>query len=438
MHNELQDSNSEGTPRSDDATAAQLSVFGDEVPTSDARAPKRATMRTGSPSGRRTRRPAESQAETGLDGGSELEMRLARVMFWEGSYTKQGVDMQRHFGPEPISVTDIDVLAYNISPQFRGLKTVCEAKSGTGKSSPSPLDRTIWLMGVMKLVGAESAELVTARPPRDQVRALASTVNVRAYSAEDLAFRETAAHVDQVTDVGAHGAQAVAAVAEAHKRLKLEPTLERAYWFLRSEVWFLDDWAAVKRTLGLLASIRRWWTPQLEDPDMRALRWVYAEAVSVFTLRTILLLREGLTREPASWTAFVHERLAEGAVPIHQMRRIAAGVDDFVAKVLGRISAPIDVKTEAMGAFVPRPPSWADEYAELTTRLISLPLATGAPRYIDALLHQRLVKQRELPSEAELLLNPGPDSLGRVRRTISAFLRGAVDLPKEVDQAISE
>jgi hypothetical protein len=375
---------------------------------------------------------------TGLDQGAELEMRLARVMFWEGSYTKQGIDLQRHFGTDPLTVTDIDVLSYAISPQLRGLKTICEAKSGTSKSAPSPLDRTIWLMGVMKLVQAESAELVTAKVPKEEVRALAASVNVRAFRLDELVIRERAAQIDLVQEVGSHGVHAAQTIKLAHQRFKVEPALERAYWFLRSEVWFLDDWAAVKRTLGLLRNIRKWWTPGLEDADMTALRWLYSEAVSVFVLRLVLLLREGLTRDSASWASFVRDKLAEGAVPIHQMRKLSEGVDSFVAKIMTQFAADIESRTQAMGAFLPQPPEWADEFAELTARLMTMPQISGAPRYVDALLHQSLVRQQELDEKARVLLNIGSrDGLGLIRRSIAAFLRGAVDLPDEVDRALS-
>lgn len=53
-----------------------------------------------------------------------------------------------------------------------------------------------------------------------------------------------------------------------------QPKLERIYWFLRSEVWFLDTWQATKRLIGALGELRRYWTPEIDDDQTAALRWM--------------------------------------------------------------------------------------------------------------------------------------------------------------------
>lgn len=56
--------------------------------------------------------------------GDELEVRLARMHFWKGAYTRRGVNLQRHFHPEPLVVTDLDLLAIEITSQLSLMKTM--------------------------------------------------------------------------------------------------------------------------------------------------------------------------------------------------------------------------------------------------------------------------------------------------------------------------
>ncbi|MFV1992163.1 MAG: DNA-binding response regulator, partial [Acidimicrobiales bacterium] len=70
---------------------------------------------------------------------------MAQLWFWEGHYARRGIDLRRHYHPEPLIVTDLDLLAYDFSSMLRRSKTIGEVKSGKSKNAPKPLDRIIWL-----------------------------------------------------------------------------------------------------------------------------------------------------------------------------------------------------------------------------------------------------------------------------------------------------
>jgi hypothetical protein len=362
-------------------------------------------------------------------------MRFARCAFWEGSYARRGIDLERHFASSPLTITDLDLLALEFNAQLQLVKTVGEAKSGTGKSAPKPLDRALWLAGVARLVHADRAELVTALLPSDRVRATVAELNVTAMSVEDLARREDAVDVEPVADVGAHGPTAFNRTKQAHAQLKREPELERAYWFLRSEVWFQPPWLAAKRTIGVLRAANKWWTPRLDDPAAAALRWLLAEAVSIFTLNAVALC--GLARHsaPEMWAATASEKLAEGAIPAHQMKVLSASIDSFVARAVSLAGgAPTP---ELIGAFTPRPPDYADALIELVSRLARIPSVGLLPRHVDLVAHERLVHRRHVSTDALARIDRGADEdLASARRLIAAFLRGASASVDIVDTAL--
>lgn len=377
-------------------------------------------------------------ASGALPAADELEMRLARVWFWEGSFARRGINLQRHFAGEPLLVTDLDMLAFEISGQLDLSKCIGEAKSGTGRSAPAALDRCLWLAGLMRLVGAQRAELVTALKVNSRVRDTVAPLGVRALTVEELAQRERALDLTDLLDVGSQGPSAFLHTKKAGLQAKNEPTWERVFWFLRCELWFLEPWQATKRLLGLLEQLVQWWTPQINDEDQSMLRWMFAEAVSVLTLNLTVIAGTRLSTGPVTWRPWALDRLAEGAVPAHHMRYLAGAIDKYLAQTLGHLKAPPDVQAAAMGAFVPVPPLWAESLLDLIERLASEPLVARAlPRHVDLLLHERLVHRRDVTARQVIRVSEGQEAnLDRMRRLVAAFLRAHARAPEVVDRAL--
>jgi hypothetical protein len=348
------------------------------------------------PSGKPSRGPMPRK----LTEGDELEYRLARMFFWQGCYARRGVNLQRHFHPDPVQVTDLDLLAYEVSPQLELIKTIGEAKSGTGKSADKPLDRAIWLSGLMRFVQADRATLVTAIKPSTRVRETVRSLGVRAIGTDEIARWEVAWLPDALADCGSQGPTAFQDAEQTRVRCKAEPELERVYWFLRSEVWFLDEWQATKRLIGALDRLQPWWTPNLDDADAAALRWLYAEAISVLVLNIVALTGRSWAIASSDWTSVVADRLSEGAVPAHHMRALADSFDRFLGRALKEAKASNTLLVESMGAFRPSPPDWAQPLIELIERLSTSNCLIDLPRHTDLLMHERLVKRRHASPEA--------------------------------------
>lgn len=373
-----------------------------------------------------------------LNPGDELEVRLARMQFFRGAYTRRGVNLERHFYPEPLLVTDLDLLSFEFSARLTLSKTIGEAKSGIGKNAPKPLDRAIWMAGLKQLVDADGGIVITALRPSPRVRETARALGVTAISIDDLERWEKGHLTEGLLDVGAHGPAAFTADTHARKTVKPEPELERIYWFLRSEVWFLDSWQATKRLIGALAVLRRYWTPDVEDNQAAALRWLYAEAISILTLNLVALTGRYQASDHREWPTIVGDRLAEGPIPAVNQRALANAFDKYLAHILGELRAPATMSVETMGAFHPTPPEWSTALIELLDRLEAFPGLVDLPRHTDLTIVERLVRRRHVSAEAyNAVSSRQPDGFARVRRQIAAFLRGVVDLPEAVDKAIT-
>jgi hypothetical protein len=372
------------------------------------------------------------------NAGDELEIRLARMYFWQGSYARRGISMERHFHPDPLLVTDLDLLAYQISPQLELIKTIGEAKSGTGRTAPKPLDRAIWLAGLMKLVHADRASLVTALTPSTRVRETVRALGVHAIGIDEITRWENVWLPSSLADCGSHGPTAFRDAELTRNRCKAEPELERAYWFLRSEVWFLDPWQAAKRIIGALDRFHSWWTPGVEDGTEAALRWLYAEALSILTLNLVALTGQSWAIASSEWPTVVQDRLSEGAVPTHVMRSLADSFDKYLSRALKEAGGDNRILIESMGAFHPSPPKWAQPFVELIERLSKSSCLIDLPRHTDFIIYERLVKRQHANVEAlERVSRASQDALARDRRQVAAFLRACVKLPDAVSKALT-
>ena len=381
---------------------------------------------------------AKTQSSDQLNKGDEMEMRVARLWFWEGYFSRCGIDLRRHYHPEPLLVTDLDLLAYDLGPSLQASQTIGEVKTGTGRSAAKPLDRIIWLRGLKELVGATHAELVSSNAPSPRARNLARSIGVSAQSQDDIKRREQLAGVEAVADSGSHGKRAFLERRWVHKHCSSEQSLERSYWFLRSEVWFHDEITACKRLVGLYRQLGTLWTAEVEVDDARALRWLLAETVSVFTLFAVAAASEAIRAAPAMVSAEFGERLSGGRVSADVMRRIASDVDKYVAGLLAAAKAPATLASEAMGALHPEPPEWTQQFVELIGRLASSPhQARLLPRQMDLLAHERIVWRREVNKDPFSRLSLGDPEVGRLVRLVDAFLRSQAAQIEVVDRALS-
>lgn len=335
-------------------------------------------------------------------------------------------------------MTDLDLLAIEVDATLGFRRTIGEAKSGTSRNSPKPLDRVIWLRGLMEITDAEAAELTSELAPSNRVRQLAESLGVRAQSTKDLARRESNLRIEDVADQGIFGVKWVAESAGIRKACSTEPELERAFWFLRSEVWFLDPFAALKRTLTTLRFLADRWTPAARDEHEYAIRWMLCEATVVATLNIVGIAGHAVRLGGDALTEAIDERLAEGSIPAHRMRAIANSFDSYLVGILKELKAPQSAVMQAVGAFEPRPPDYAPAVSELARRLAAGSVhARQLPRWADLMCFERVLRENEPSALAVERLGCGdPTKVAHAGRLVASFLRGQANLPEPLVAAL--
>lgn len=382
--------------------------------------------------------PGKTTSSNSLSKGAMAEARVSQLWFWEGYYSRSGVDLRRHYHPEPLQVTDLDLVAIDVSPSLQLNKTIGECKTGTGRSAPKPLDRIIWLRGLMELVGAGSAELTSGIEPSSRARDLAYGLGVRAQSLKDIERREDAIGIGEVENLGSQGPFAAELRNRVHKICAADPDLERAFWFLRADVWFAEPITACKRTIGLYRQLSRKWTPSVDDDDQLALRWLLAESVSVLVLNMVAVASGSIVQDRTLFGRGVNEQLSAGVASADALRRIARDVDKFVGGLLTAAGASESVRADAMGAIHPEPPEWTEPFIETLVRLgQDAPSAQALPRQLDHMVFERMVNHREVRPAAVSRLRMEDQRTGRQARVVAAFLRGQVAEIEAVDKALT-
>lgn len=381
--------------------------------------------------------PPDTRSRKSTSGGADLEARVAQVWFWEGSFARRGVNLQHYF-MEPLDVTDLDLLAVEVSGALTFRRTIGEAKSGTGKNAPKPLDRIIWLRGLMDLTNAHRAELTCQIEPNTKTRQLADALGVAAQSTIDLERRETSLRIAEVADLATFGVRWKDEPDEVRRTSSSEPELERIFWFLRSEVWFLDHFQALKRTISAIGILTHYWTPNARDSHEHAVRWMLCEATVLATYSLVGIAGTAIRLGGDDLTDFVEYRLAEGSIPAHRMHALSKHFDEYLSGVLKQVGVPAATIVSSLGAFEPTPPAYASSVVELVRRLAAgAAYARHLPRWADFMCFERVLRGRN-PSDAVVgrLGCADIDRVSHAGRLVATFLRGQAGLPELLANAL--
>ncbi len=372
--------------------------------------------------------------------GELLEARVAQVWFWEGAFARRGIDLKRHFASEPFLVTDVDLLAIDIDSTLTLRRTIGEAKAGTGSRASRPLDRAIWLRGLMEVTGARSGELTTQLPPSRRVRELALPLGVIAQSVEDLERREANLRIEETANRGVFGVKWVGEQAHVRKVCAAEADLERAYWLLCSEVWFLDPFPALKQTIATLRSLAGRWTPAAVDDVDFSVRWLLCEGTVLATLNLVAIAGHALRLGGDSLLELVGERLTTALLPTHYMRAVSRSFDRYLAGVLRDVGAPESAIEPALGAFEPKPPDYAPQVAEVAAQLAADSIhARHLPRWADLMCYERVLRHQE-PEGLVVARLATPDivRVAQAGRLVAGFLKEHAGLPEPLVSALGE
>lgn len=368
------------------------------------------------------------------DPGAELEARVCQLWFWDGYFARRSINLQHYYHPEFWQVTDLDLLAFDFGPTLKRRKYIGEAKTGKDK----PLDRVIWLRGLMHLTGADLGELTTANAPSMRVRQLAQPLRIVAQSTDDLARREQQSKIDEVSGLGSQGVRFVDELKTIHDICRADQELERAYWFLRSEVWIITPWLGIKQLITLIQRMSRRWVDGQSDKERRALKWLLCEAVCIFALNCVTIASYGVELGKDDFVLLLGSQLSEGLAPARYMEEVSDHVDKFIVGVLTELNAPPDTIKKSQGAFMPTPPNYFEPFVETVQRLADGAVhARHVPRYLDIILFERVLYERPVEAKAiNRLAISDVNAVGRLARLLGSFLTGQANLPTDFMNAL--
>lgn len=363
--------------------------------------------------------------------GDQYELRLARLLFFEGAFVKRAIDLNMSFG-EGLTVTDLDILAITFSEDFRVFEAIGESKTAQGRKGPKLVDRLLWLVGLRDLVAADAAFVATAKSASDRVRGLARRLGVEVFDEEDVSNRENIVGIDEQSPWGPFDPVLLEQQRDVYDAVKGDADLKRIYWFVRSEFWLLDAASGIKRAFGALRLLDRAWKSRPDEMRARALGWLARQVEINLTVGLVRLAGQTYREAPARSSQQLLRDLAAGPdISFEALTRISGQVDRFVTSLLHELKAEPGQHANALGAFHPTPPKYAESLIEVVERLAAEPKAsTHLPRYVDW-------KGAEADLGARLGVLPGvteslEEDCGRLLRLIRAFVFGQLKIDADL------
>lgn len=352
--------------------------------------------------------------------GEQFESRVARVLMAEGAFVRRRVNLEDQFA-ERFTITDLDIIAFFISPTLGFTKVIGECKTTEARNAPSAGDRLMWSAGLASLVSADRTFIAVSKKARANERRLASLLDSEILDDADLQRREEVLGISPNTYFGPQD-PALNHLRDAAKKLaKGDEHLRRVERFIGSELWLLQPVPGLKKAFGACRRLSERWSARLPQEERRPIEWLAAEAILGAVLHLVQLGGAGYRQPEGVFSQTMHERFAEGLADYQSLRQISGQVDKVVTALLSRIGVDPTQAVDALGVFEPRPPAYLEPLTELVERLARQPRATASiaqiadARYAEWLGADGKV---EVPTET-----PEAD---RLLRLIASFMEGQI------------
>jgi hypothetical protein len=359
------------------------------------------------------------------DKGDDFERRTARLLTAEGAFVRRRVTLEPRFG-ERFLVTDCDLLTFEIGRTLAWTMAVGECKTTEAKGSPSAADRLLWLTGVRALVGAKASFLATTRSASDVVRRLGAALGSEVMDERDILRREGIHGLQPEAEGGPHGRAQSDREHRVFEASRGDDELRRLYWFARSEVWLLEPVPGIKRALGALRVLTGRWAPGLPAPQDEALRFLAGEIVTATALDTVRIARDAYSHPEEIFANRLAEQLAEGLADYRTLVELSKTLDRYILGFLRQAGVDPGKAVGAIGAFSPKPPSYAEPLTELIARFAEAPTAASRlPVYVAA----RFAGEHGATVEDQ-------NETARLARLLAVFLDRQARLPADLLEPI--
>ncbi|WP_344597722.1 hypothetical protein [Actinomadura vinacea] len=302
--------------------------------------------------------------------GAELELRVARLEFAEGAFSRLRVPARAEEAtPGRDVLTDLDILAIDVDPRLRITWSTVECKGEKGEAKE--VDRLFSLAGLRQYLGVQRAVLVRPTVSR-RGRALARRLDIGIMDIPTLQRRE-AAHA-WLPETFAHlgGAACLEAEAKTDTQLKGLPELPtEVVAFLRYDALL----ASPNAILGALGNLGR-------AVDRRGILphpagHILASHALIALLLAALQDAAQLDLVPADVLRQRTERALTTGSPDDDILAVLDRADELVRFLLDRVhraytssgAARQDVPQLKLREIIETPPTFLDSYLDLVERL---------------------------------------------------------------------
>jgi hypothetical protein len=358
--------------------------------------------------------------------GEQFESRVARVLMFEGAFVRRRVNLEDQFA-ERFTITDLDIMAFFISPTLGVTKVIGECKTTEARNSPSAGDRLMWSTGLASLVSADRAFIAISKKARPSERRLASLLDSEILDDADLLRREEVLEIGSDTYYGPQDPELNRLREAAKKLAKGDEHLRRLERFIGSELWLLPPVPALKKAFGACRRLSERWSARLPQEERRPIEWLTAESILGAILHLVQLGGAGYRQPEGVFSQTMHERFAEGLADYQSLRQISGQVDKVVTALLSRIGVDPTQAVGALGLFEPQPPAYLEPLTELVERLARQPKAAAS---IAQIADARYAEWLGADGKVEVPIEtPEAD---RLLRLISTFMEGQIGIQGEL------
>jgi hypothetical protein len=359
----------------------------------------------------------KTNTQTQIAQGTLFEYRVARLMFWQGSFVRRSIDVwpNRNEGQQ---LAEVDCIAVSFDPRLHKSLEIVECK--TGRRGQGEIDRLLWLKGFGSYTKANTvtfSKLNIASRTRD----FAKQIGVDVLDEAAILNIEQDLNIYSDQWIGFHNPEfGENIVKPARALLTSSENLRRAGKYLFGTFWFTDDFTRIKQLRTLFGLLNRY----KNDIPREAYLLGLGEATTLFTLTTLSISSWRNQLSDDEFRNLISNELSTGLADPHSLRSLLRRIDSLQQDQIERLHNAYQENGVGRIPFVAtkleleilQPPEWVDAFVHLIIRIARRPhLATNIVQWMDLwaadLLGAKTTPEirRELFYQKENILQSGQD-----------------------------
>ncbi len=324
------------------------------------------------------------------DADIDLKMRMQKVLWSLGFYTRVNVKLSVSQVPEPsrdsrraasYELTDLDVLGIRIGADFTMNYTVADCKSG---KAPSPVNRAFWLSGVMNYFSADRGYIALSRDIPNYQKEVATRLGITLVDETNLRrLEEHYIRSGSPIPVGDAGA-----LQYLEGNLS---TLSREFYpaliYRKQEFWFTDPARNVLQSIAVVQQLRDQF-----KPEQKFHRVLLVDMLTLFSLSLLQICSVIFQTSPIDFKTAIRSALFGGAKGLETRQAFLDDLSKLAEKLMTQARIPF---TEDVAKLMQLDPPYFDKLAERAVRLVNRPNeAKDVLRYLQAFLMEHTLYDR--------------------------------------------